>query len=67
MLSPVLLGDFMGLGTSTITGFMAFFTTEATFVWLFAIGGQMTFFAALKIRNRADLDNKVWILKVYIF
>ena len=48
MFSPVLLGDFMGLGTSTITGLMAFFATEATFVWLFAIGGQMTFFAALK-------------------
>ena len=47
MFSPVLLSYFMGLGSSTITGLVAFFTTETTFIWFFAIGGHMTFFAAL--------------------
>jgi hypothetical protein len=57
MFSPVLLGDFMGLGSSAITGLMAFFTTKATFVWLFAIGGHMTFFAALKSKMRVNTEN----------
>jgi hypothetical protein len=57
MFCPVLLGDFMGFGSSAITGLMAFFTTKATFVWLFAIGGHMTFFAALKFKMRVNTEN----------